>query len=318
MALVIRPFTAGQDEGAWVDIGNRAWAFDPEYVPATAEQFRVAQQAPSFNSEGMFMSELDGRPVGIVSGHVDKRDVKSKEGFLNGPYVLPESQRRGIGTALAERALRSLSERGMETVRSGVPDLSVSGQRFLEKLGFKQVRVFSRMSRSAQGLPIGIGESDEVEIRELGRSKEEARLLAEMTNDAFSEHFGHRDVRTEDEAFWMERAEEIGYWVRATVAYRNEAPVGFLIYGYSTKEHEHLGEKRAWLFSVGVLKPFRNQGVAKALMLSGVKDLAELGMEAIHLGVDDTNVTGALRLYERLGFKVFRKALAYQRRLTGL
>jgi ribosomal protein S18 acetylase RimI-like enzyme len=39
------------------------------------------------------------------------------------------------------------------------------------------------------------------------------------------------------------------------------------------------------------------------------------GMTAIMLGVDDWNVTKAIRLYEKVGFKVIKKEVAYEKRL---
>jgi ribosomal protein S18 acetylase RimI-like enzyme len=50
-------------------------------------------------------------------------------------------------------------------------------------------------------------------------------------------------------------------------------------------------------------------------MLSGMRRLKELGMEEAELFVDDSNVTRALRLYEKLGFQLVRKVLHFEREL---
>jgi mycothiol synthase len=196
---------------------------------------------------------------------------------------------------------------------------SVSGAgniRILEKLGFSRVREFSRMTRSLRDLPSGVGENQDVELVRLGRTKEDASLLMRLVNDAFSEHFDHRDGAAEEEEFWMKNAADLGYCDETVVARLEGEPVGFLISGYNKKENEHLGLKRGWLYSVGVLKPFRGRGLAKRLMLYGMEWLAGQGLAEAALGVDNSNVTGAFRLYESLGFAVARRSFAYELKLT--
>ena len=52
------------------------------------------------------------------------------------------------------------------------------------------------------------------------------------------------------------------------------------------------------------------------MMIHGMRELKAKGMKQAGLGVDDTNVTGAMRLYERLGFNTTRKHLTYERSLA--
>jgi len=49
------------------------------------------------------------------------------------------------------------------------------------------------------------------------------------------------------------------------------------------------------------------------LMLHGMNQLKAKGITAVMLGVDDSNVTKAMRLYEKLGFKVARKEMVYEK-----
>ena len=52
-------------------------------------------------------------------------------------------------------------------------------------------------------------------------------------------------------------------------------------------------------------------------MLDAMDHLRRQGMEEAELGVDEANVTGAMRLYERLGFSVARRRLTWNQHLTG-
>jgi len=47
-----------------------------------------------------------------------------------------------------------------------------------------------------------------------------------------------------------------------------------------------------------------------------MQTLRGLGMKDAFLYVDDMNPTGAIKLYEKLGFKTLRKSIIYQLPLT--
>jgi ribosomal protein S18 acetylase RimI-like enzyme len=63
------------------------------------------------------------------------------------------------------------------------------------------------------------------------------------------------------------------------------------------------------------LQPYRSKGVGKALMIHAIKFLKEQGMEQAMLEVDDTNITKAMKIYERLGFESFQKTYQYIKEL---
>lgn len=306
----------GEDDEVLLHITNGSWSGTPDFVPLALEEYRISQQAPDWTAEGKFIAEVDGTPVGTATGYVDPRR-KDPVGQLSGPSVLPEFRRQGIGTALAGRALDYLRAQGLERVRSGAADWNRAGSAFLEKLGFEPVRRFSEMRRPLSGLPSGIGESRDAAIEPVGTSDEEVALLVRLSNEAFREHFGQRERTVEQWAFWARNAESAGYVMRHTVARLEGEPVGYLMIGYSRRDNEQLKRKRGGLWSVGVLKPYRNQGVAKALMLEGMHWLSGQDLEEVELGVDDDNVTQARGLYKRLGFKVVHSSVAYERALDG-
>jgi ribosomal protein S18 acetylase RimI-like enzyme len=83
------------------------------------------------------------------------------------------------------------------------------------------------------------------------------------------------------------------------------------------EENEALGIRRGWLEHVSVRRPWRGRGVAKALCAASFRVLRERGMDEAWLGVDGTNPTGALQLYEGLGFTARRRWMAYGRLLEG-
>lgn len=66
------------------------------------------------------------------------------------------------------------------------------------------------------------------------------------------------------------------------------------------KEHEG----RGWVKDLAVRESERGRGLAKALLQHGLRMYAARGVERVGLKVDSRNPTGALQLYERLGFVV--------------
>jgi ribosomal protein S18 acetylase RimI-like enzyme len=78
-------------------------------------------------------------------------------------------------------------------------------------------------------------------------------------------------------------------------------------------ENEALGVRRGWLHRVSVRRPWRRRGLASALIVSALAGLLDAGMTDAMLGVDTENPSGALHLYESLGFVVHEHATTYRK-----
>ena len=70
-----------------------------------------------------------------------------------------------------------------------------------------------------------------------------------------------------------------------------------------------------WVNWLGVRKPWRRRGLAEALLRRSFAELYARGKRRVGLGVDAQNVTGALRLYERVGMRAVRRYGTWQRDL---
>ncbi len=60
--------------------------------------------------------------------------------------------------------------------------------------------------------------------------------------------------------------------------------------------------KRGYTEHVFVRRPWRGRGLAKALLVRGLRLLKEAGMDEAELGVDSENDSGAYGFYQRLGY----------------
>ena len=83
----------------------------------------------------------------------------------------------------------------------------------------------------------------------------------------------------------------------------------------SQAENDELGTRRGWLDRISVRRPWRRKGVASALIVSAMEGLRDRGLDTAMLGVDAENPTGALSLYEGLGFVVIDRGEIHARPL---
>jgi ribosomal protein S18 acetylase RimI-like enzyme len=65
--------------------------------------------------------------------------------------------------------------------------------------------------------------------------------------------------------------------------------------------------------TLAVLRDHRHKGLGSALLAQSLHALSSAGMEAAHLHADAENLTGAIRLYERAGFRVRKASIAYRK-----
>ena len=60
-------------------------------------------------------------------------------------------------------------------------------------------------------------------------------------------------------------------------------------------------------------RPWRKQGLAKALIARSLLALKERGMTEAALGVDAQNTSGATHLYELMGYRVTKHGAIYRK-----
>ncbi len=72
----------------------------------------------------------------------------------------------------------------------------------------------------------------------------------------------------------------------------------------------HVGAEEVVGLAVG-----RRRGLARALLTQSIQMFRDLGMEETALGVDTQNPSGALRLYESVGYQEIRRHTFYRKAL---
>ncbi|MFH0815579.1 MAG: GNAT family N-acetyltransferase [Methanobacteriota archaeon] len=307
--LDIRPYAKGTDEPIQVRICNECFANEPDYVPLTVEELKIFQEAPDADNSGKLVAELDGEPIGFCNARVEKNSPE-KKGFIPDFAILPQYRRKGYGRLLYAKALESLTARGMESVEIWIWDGAWQAREFLESLGYGLVRTSGIMGRQ---LAAPLKDAPSVEGVNIVCSDLSAGDLAiqnRLDNEAFKEHYNYRPRTMEETEFLLFKNPGLER-PRMFFAMMGGEPVGYTIVIEDTKWREQKGEIRGWILDIGVLKSHRGGGIGAALMAFGLGALKDAGMAEAVLGVDAMNETGALRLYERAGFKFKSRYQAY-------
>ena len=313
--LKIRRFMKGVDEPIWVGILSESRKNRADWRSISAEEMlRQEQENPSFDPEGRFVAELEQRPVGVVHANVEKLR-EERTGFVR-LDVIPESRGRGIERQLVETALKELKARGMAIAQASVDSGELDYVRLLQELKFEQVRVMSFMEMELANFPQGIGADRQISIKALRKDREEdMKLWTWLLNETFREHFNFRP----------NTLEEMRHFLLSDLYYNKDKQVFFAVLDNETVGHIGVGIDEKYnlekhveagdIFTIGVLKKHRRRGIGARLMLHSLEALQAKGMTKATLGVDNYNPTEAMRLYEKVGFKVKKKDLVFERGL---
>ncbi|RAO46759.1 mycothiol synthase [Micromonospora saelicesensis] len=208
--------------------------------------------------------------------------------------VHPAYRRRGTGRALARGVLASATG----PLRAWAHGDHPSAAALAVDLGFARARVLWQLRRP---LAAPLGEPrlpDGVALRAFRPGADDAAWLA-LNARAFVEHpeqgrWTSDDLRVRLAEPWFDPA---GFLLA------EETATGRLLGFHWTKVHERPGSARIGeVYVLGVEPTAHGGGLGRALTTAGLAHLRDKrGLDRVMLFVDDSN-TGAVALYERLGF----------------
>jgi ribosomal protein S18 acetylase RimI-like enzyme len=132
------------------------------------------------------------------------------------------------------------------------------------------------------------------------------------------EAFAGRAARAAHDADEFARWQQELYFQPALwqVAWAGSEVAGMIRSYINPDENAAYGRRRGYTEHISVRPRWRRRGLARALLARSLRLLREEGMTQAALGVNSANQTGALQLYESLGFAIvvcqsfYRKALA--------
>jgi ribosomal protein S18 acetylase RimI-like enzyme len=140
---------------------------------------------------------------------------------------------------------------------------------------------------------------------------EHLRAIWDSKEEAFRDHWGYRPETEQDYQRWLADPKfDPGLW---RVAWDGDQVAGLVGGVINVEENADCNVKRGWIGPVCVRRPWRRCGVARALLVQVCQALQQYGMTEAALGVDAQNLTGALRVYESVGFRVFKRFSLYRK-----
>ena len=237
--------------------------------------------------------------------------------------VHPDYRQCGLGdfilTWLEERGAQILTTRPRDlpySLRTSCQDILHDRIALFEQHGFKHVRSSYRMRRDLRQpipdrpLPMSLA-SGGITLRQW--SPELDRPTMEAWNESFSDHWGFIPVNEEVWKLWF-TGHPMFRQDLSFLAMTGEGEIaGFCLNRVSTDEIRATGIKEGWIQELGVRRPWRKKGLATALLCASMSALKADGLEYAALGVDAENLTGALRIYERVGFTVLKRFMTFSK-----
>ncbi len=178
----------------------------------------------------------------------------------------------------------------------------------LERHGFTITRWYLEMARDLATPPPSVDPVAGVVIREWDAADDDAVRSAH--NEAFTDHWGSNPIAEDRWHAWITGSR----WFRpdlSFVAWAGEEIAGYSL-GYVYPDDVAVrGRTEAWVGQLGTRRPWRRRGVAAALLAMTMEAAAAAGLERVMLGVDAENPTGAVGVYERVGFHAERRWVYY-------
>ncbi|MGW7686722.1 GNAT family N-acetyltransferase [Kribbella sp. NPDC054772] len=281
-------------------------------VEDLAEQLERPNLDLARNSIGLWSGgRLIGYGIAHASTSVADVDRVRVEGTID-----PEWRRQGLGTTLMHWLIRRAGELHAEKhpdtpgqVGVGASTHNVSADSLFRSLGFEDERYFFDMRRPLDEPVPAAPVADGFELRSYDPAYEEA--LREAHFESFSDHWGWSPPTPEA---W--RSRNVGSrafrGAQSYVALDGDTVAAY-VNGYEWEaDTEVTGVRELYIGQVGTRRAYRGRGLARATIAKVLAEAAQAGYQRASLGVDADNPTGALGLYEHLGFTTHNKFISYQ------
>ena len=266
----------------------------------------------------MLFAEMDGQM--IAYGRVWWDDLL--EGIrLYHPFgfLHPDWRHKGIGTAMweaGERRVREIAAGHPKEMPKFIQVEPLESEKdlvsLLEGRSYQPARYEIHMVRDLSEpfpeapMPSGL------EVRPV--KPDQLRHIFEASNEAFRDHWGTRDESEEEYKSQLESPEfRPELW---KVAWDGDQMASVIHNFVDEKENLEYRRKRGYTEGICTRRPWRKLGLARALLVQSMQMFKEMGMTETALGADSQNISGAVRLYESVGYCKVKMQIVYRKALV--
>lgn len=245
----------------------------------------------------------DGEQVVAFGSLEDRGDLWRTIGFVH-----PGRRARGLGTELAAALEANAASRGARRIQNGVAEPDEAGHRVLAGLGYRPVRVFRELRIDLDQAPAPPEWPAGLVPDEFDPDRDAAAFHA-AEQESFADHWEFRPrklVRWRELHVDTERFDP-SLW--CVVRAGDEIAAGVIC------EAGRYGG--GWVSVLFTRRPWRGQGLGRALLHDAFRKFRERGESSAGLGVDAENATGAFQLYESAGMRPVFGWVLHEKHLDG-
>jgi mycothiol synthase len=215
--------------------------------------------------------------------------------------VHPRWKGHGIGSEILRRNEQRVAGRAPR-VHQIVLAGDTAGQRLNLSHGYEEIRRFYDMAIEQAEPPAPVA----IPVEAVG--EDELRAFHAALDEAFQDHWEHHSTPFDE--WWERHSKNPNLDLSLWFVIRD----GDEIAAVTRNEANRNGG--GYIGAIGVRRPWRGKGYAKALLLHSFREFYERGLPRVTLGVDAQNPTGATHLYERVGMHVEMENIVFEKRLA--
>ncbi|WP_237706697.1 GNAT family N-acetyltransferase [Kribbella flavida] len=235
--------------------------------------------------------------------------------------VHPQWRGRGIGAALVDwlgrRAAELHAERqpgAVGEINTGAISTNTGAEQLLSGAGYEKCRYFFHMLRPF-ATPI-VEPATPEGLRLVAYTPEYDEPLRLAHNEVFLDHWGSSPKSPESWKTWFTGSRAFRPALSYLVLDEDEIVAYALGYEW-VADTEATGIREVYVGQVGTRRTHRGRGLAGVALARVMTEAATTGFQRASLGVDAENPTGALGLYERLGFATEHTFVTYRKPLPA-
>ena len=230
--------------------------------------------------------------------------------------VAPAWHGRGLGAAIlaecerrADRFLGLAPVGARVVIHAGALADEPTVGALLTAAGYREVRRFQLMridfpgALPAPSVPAGI------RIEQLDPERDVAAAF-DAHREAFADHWGEMEETLDEFRHWL--IETPRFDRELSLLARDEPDVAGYLFAWPEAEED---PSRGYVAALGTRRAYRGRGIAEALLRHVFRTLRDRGKRGCDLHVDSDSLTGATRLYERVGMTAHPRFATWEKEL---
>lgn len=217
--------------------------------------------------------------------------------------VHPRVKGQGLGAQVLDRSDAALRGREIEKIHQFALGSDTAAHALLEGRGYHDARHFFEMAIYLTERP----DVPDVPIETFTGEDADARAFHHALDEAFQDHWEHHDQGFD--AWWERHRTNPSYDPTLWFLIREGDEI------VATCRNEGNRNGGGYIAALGVRRPWRGKGYAKALLRHAFAEFWDRGMPRVTLGVDADSPTGATHLYERVGMHVESENVVFEKLL---